>query len=186
MGLKTTREARTYLTIREGKVAKKEGEEWVYFNGIEGYIREISTRESKYGTELLVVIEDDQTYQLAIRIKGDDPKMKQSNYFISFAHIAPNIDVNSKVELIPSLKIEGDRKRSALYIRQNGQFLKWAYKKGDGMPEPEELTNKKGEVISTDWSEVEAFRLDKVNELNARLSLGAAAPVEEVDDDLPF
>lgn len=189
MGLKTSKEARTYLSIREGKVARKDGEQWVLYNSIEGYLREIGTRDTKYGTELLLTIEDDKMYQLAIRIKGDDPKMKQSNYFISFAHIAPNINVMQKIELIPSLKIEGDKKRSALYIRQGGQFLKWAYKKGEGMPEPEELTNKKGEVISTDWSEVEAFRLDKVNELNARIGQIFSAPKEEIadiEDDLPF
>jgi hypothetical protein len=198
MALKTTAAAKTYLSIREGKVAKKEGEQWILFNSLEGYLREIGTRETKYGTELLLTIEDDELYQLSLRIKGDDPKMKQSNYFISFAHISPNIDVNQKTELIPSLKVEDDKKRSALYIKQNGSFLKWAFKKGDGMPEPESLTNKKGEVISIDWSEVEIFRMDKVNELNARLKTVVppvyVAPVktEEApisfgeDDDLPF
>jgi hypothetical protein len=200
MALKTTQAAKTYLSIREGKVAKKQGEEWVLFNSLEGFLKEISTRETKYGTELQLTIEDDELYVFSVRIKGDDPKMKQSNYFISFAHIAPNIDVNQKIEFIPSLKIEDDKKRSALYIRQNGNFLKWAYKKGDGMPEPESLTNKKGEVISVDWSEVETFRMDKVNELSARLK--GAIPVNLMDkeesglnpfsesmndgDDLPF
>ena len=193
MALKTTSEAKTYLSIREGKVAKKQGEEWVLFNSLEGFLKEISTRETKYGTELQLTIQDDQLYVFSLRIKGDDPKMKQSNYFISFAHIAPNIDVNQKIELIPSLKIEDDKKRSALYIRQNGTFLKWAYKKGDGMPEPESLTNKKGEVISVDWSEVETFRMDKVKELSQRLK--GAIPVAPIsnegiqdfpEDDLPF
>jgi len=190
MALKTTAAAKTYLSIREGKVAKKDGEQWILFNSLEGYLREIGTRETKYGTELLLTIEDDELYQLSLRIKGDDPKMKQSNYFISFAHISPNIDVNQKIELIPSLKVEDDKKRSALYIKQNGSFLKWAFKKGQGMPEPESLTNKKGEVISVDWSEVETFRMDKVNELNARLKtvapIAISTPIKGEESHIPF
>jgi len=64
-----------------------------------------------------------------------------------------------------------DKKRSALFLKQNGETMKWAYKVGqDGVPAPEELKNKKGEVISVDWSEVEAYRVDKVNEFSKNLT----------------
>jgi hypothetical protein len=43
------------------------------------------------------------------------------------------------------------------------------------MPDPEEVFNKKGELISIDWSEVEAFRMDKINEFHARVKEAAAA-----------
>jgi hypothetical protein len=115
-------------------------------------------------------LEDDQMYQLQIRMKGEEPS-KQTAYFIAFAHCCPAIDPNQRVEFIPNLKIVDDKKRSALFLKQNGETMKWAYKVGqDGVPAPEELKNKKGEVISVDWSEVEAYRVDKVNEFTKNLT----------------
>jgi hypothetical protein len=183
MGLNKESARKTYLTIRDGKIAKKVGEEFEFYNSVEGYITGLSTRETQYGTELNVAMTDGgENFQLQIRIKGvEQPGQasKQSSYFISFAHCAPNIDVNQKVEFIPNLKIVDEKKRSALFLKQNGETLKWAYKKGDGvMPEPEEVHNKKGELISIDWSEVETFRMNKVNELNARLKTATLPKVE--------
>lgn len=183
----------TYLSIRDGKIAKKVGEEYEFYSSVSGHLMGLSTKEGKYGDELLVDLKDgDENYRLQIRIKGNDAG-KQSSYFISFAHCAPNIDPSKELTLIPSLKIVDERKRAALFLEQGGEIMKWAYKKGEGMPEPEEVFNKKGELISTDWSEVESFRLDKVNELNSRINksanaLEASSVKQEVqaDDDLPF
>jgi len=199
MALKEKTTPLVYLTIREGKIAKKEGEKYILFDSVEGYIRGISTRDHKYGTDLCVTLEDDQMYQLQIKLKGEEATSKQTSYFIAFAHCCPAINPHQKVEFIPNLKIVDDKKRSALFIKQNGEVLKWAYKVGqEGVPAPEELKNKKGEVISVDWSEVEAYRVDKVNEFAA--TLAPAVPNDIVtdyavnpyvespqdDDDLPF
>ena len=198
MALKEKTTPLVYLTIREGKIAKKEGETYVLFDSVEGYIRGISTREHKYGTDLCIQLEDDQMYQLQVRLKGEEPS-KQTAYFIAFAHCCPAINPHQKVEFIPSLKIVEDKKRSALFLKQNGEILKWAYKVGqDGVPAPEELKNKKGEIISVDWSEVEAYRVDKVNEFSKNLApavprdivkeYGVNPHSESIndDDDLPF
>lgn len=197
MGLKANTGKKTYLSIREGKIAKKDGEQYLMFDSIEGYLVGLSTRDGKYGTELCIDIKDDELYQLQIRIKGEDGG-KQTTHFISFAHCSPNIDVSKKIEFIPSLKIVEDKKRSALFFKQGGEILKWAFKRGEGMPDPEEVFNKKGELVSVDWSEVEAFRLDKVNELAARVSeskefnnmvAGPSVTEDTPDaesDDLPF
>jgi hypothetical protein len=196
MALKEKTTPLVYLTIREGKIAKKEGDKYILFDSVEGYIRGISTREHKYGTDLCINLEDDQMYQLQIKMKGEEATSKQTAYFIAFAHCCPAIDPHQRVEFIPNLKIVDDKKRSALFIKQNGEVLKWAYKVGqEGVPAPEELKNKKGEVISVDWSEVETYRVDKVNEFVANLA--PAVPNDIVkdyavnsnipdDDDLPF
>lgn len=56
----------------------------------------------------------------------------------------------------------------------------------DGMPEPEVMEKKSGEKVY-DWSERDAFLLDKVNELNARVnSSDSNDDSAELDDDLPF
>jgi hypothetical protein len=199
MALKEKTTPLVYLTIREGKIAKKVGEAYHLFDSVEGYIRGISTRDHKYGTDLCVTLEDDQMYQLQIKMKGEEPTSKQTAYFIAFAHCCPAINPHQRVEFIPSLKIVDDKKRSALFLKQNNEVLKWAYKVGqEGVPAPEELKNKKGEVISVDWSEVEAYRVDKVNEFTKNLAPAvpndivtdhAVNPYVESpqdDDDLPF
>jgi hypothetical protein len=198
MALKEKTTPVTYLTIREGKIAKKEGDSYVLFDSVEGFIRGISTRKHLYGTDLCITLEDDEMYQLQVRMKGEEPS-KQTAYFIAFAHCCPAINPHQRVEFIPSLKIVDDKKRSALFLKQNGEILKWAYKVGqDGVPAPEELKNKKGEVISTDWSEVEAYRVDQVNLFSKNLApavprdivreYGVNPHSESMDDsdDLPF
>lgn len=196
MALKEKTTPLVYLTIREGKIAKKVGETYHLFDSVEGYIRGISTRDHKYGTDLCINLEDDQMYQLQIKMKGEDSG-KQTSYFIAFAHCCPAINPHQKVEFIPNLKIVDDKKRSALFLKQNGEVLKWAYKIGqEGVPAPEELKNKKGEVISTDWSEVEAYRVDKVNEFSKTLApavpndivsdFGVNSNVADEESDLPW
>lgn len=197
MALKEKTTPLVYLTIREGKIAKKVGETYHLFDSVEGYIRGISTRDHKYGTDLCITLEDDQMYQLQIKMKGEEPTSKQTAYFIAFAHCCPAINPHQKVEFIPNLKIVDDKKRSALFLKQNGEVLKWAYKVGqEGVPSPEELKNKKGEVISVDWSEVEAYRVDKVNEFSKNLApivpndivsdFGVNPHIADEESDLPW
>lgn len=207
MGLNKGLGAREYLNIREGKIAKYLGDKkYELFDSVEGYIVGMSTRDTQYGQVLNIDLQDDKLYQLQIRIKGEDKPGqtgKQTSYFIAFAHCSPNIDPTKKVEFSPSLKEIDGKKRSALFISQENQIIKWAFKKGEGMPEPEEVFNKKGELISLDWSEVEAFRMDKINEFHSRIKEVAHAnkllagdssetevKEEEVvsfdSDDLPF
>ena len=204
MGLNKGLGAREYLSIREGKIAKYLGDKkYELFDSVEGYIVGMSTRDTQYGQQLCIDIKDDVVYQLQIRIKGEEkPGMaaKQTSYFIAFAHCAPNIDPTKKVTFTPSLKEVDGKKRSALFLSQDGETLKWAFKKGEGMPEPEEVFNKKGELVSIDWSEVETFRMNKVNEFNAKIKevahvnnlMSEPDILDEVqeetveDDDLPF
>ena len=205
MGLNKGLGAREYLTIREGKIAKYLGDKkYELYDSVEGYIVGMSTRDTQYGQMLCIDLKDDVVYQLQIRIKGEEKPgvaAKQTSYFIAFAHCSPNIDPTKKVTFIPSLKEIDGKKRSALFLNQNGETIKWAFKKGEGMPEPEEVFNKKGELVSIDWSEVETFRMNKVNEFHSRVQevahvnnlMSAPDTLEETpevtveeDDDLPF
>lgn len=204
MGLTKGTGTREYLTIREGKIAKYLGDKkYELFDSVEGYILGLSTRETQYGTNLCIDLLDDKVYQLQIRIKGEErpgQQAKQTSHFIALAHCSPSIDPSRKVSFSPSLKEIDGIKRSAMFIAQDGQTLKWAFKKGEGMPEPESVYNKKGELVSVDWSEVEVFRMDKINEFGARVQavrhvnelMGTQSETTEApiitndDDDLPF
>ena len=174
--------SKIYLTIREGKVARRVGEEWQQYNSVSGKIREIGTRENKFGEQECFVILDDagERYQLQLK--------QNSSYFRAFASMAMNVDVSKAIEFIPLLKEENGKKQVGLILMQDGNAIKWAHTKGNpnGMPAPEVLEKKSGEKVY-DWSERDAFLLDKVNELNARVNGGSAdADTAEVDDDLPF
>jgi len=173
--------SRTYLTIREGKVARKDGENWKLYDSIEGTIDELSTRENKFGEQELCINMHDglDNYQLQLKQNG--------SYFRAFASMAQNITPGGRIEFIPVLKEENGRKNVGLILKQDGQIVKWAHTKSNpnGMPEPEVMTKKSGEKIY-DWSERDAFLVDKVNELNARISSNVAQPVQEEQDDLPF
>jgi len=196
MGLKNGLGKRTYLGIREGKIAKNIGEKkYELYDSFEGVIVGMSTRDGMYGQELCLDLKDGgEVYQLQLRIKGEDKPgqlAKQTSHFIAFAHCCPIIDPTKPVEFIPSLKIVDDKKRAALFLKQNGETLKWAFKKGDGMPDPEEVFNKKGELVSVDWSEVETFRMNKVNEFSAKVkeaasfnNMMASEVVQDSSDDL--
>lgn len=206
MGLKNGLGKRTYLAIREGKIAKNIGDKkYELYDSFEGTIVGISTRDGMYGQELCLDLKDNgEVYQLQLRIKGEDKPgqlAKQTSHFIAFAHCCPIIDPTKPIEFIPSLKIVDEKKRAALFLKQNGETLKWAFKKGEGMPDPEEVFNKKGELVSIDWSEVETFRMNKVNEFSAKVreaasfnNMMASEVVEDSsedltpleDDDLPF
>ena len=196
MGLKNGLGKRTYLTIREGKIAKNIGDKkYELYDSFEGVIVGMSTKDGLYGQELCLDLKDGgEVYQLQLRIKGEDKPgqlAKQTSHFIAFAHCCPIIDPTKPIEFIPSLKVVDDKKRAALFLKQNGETLKWAFKKGEGMPDPEEVFNKKGELVSVDWSEVEAFRMDKVNEFSAKVreaasfnNMMASEVVEESSEDL--
>jgi hypothetical protein len=178
MGLKNGTAMKTWLSIREGKIALKNGETFTLFDSIEGYLKGLSTRDGKFGVELHVLLQDGDTlYDLNIPVKDHPSPGKNTShtsYFRAFAHLAPNIDVTKPVEIIPSLKIVNEKKQSTLFVSQNDAPLKWAYKAGDGvMPRAEEIKNSKGEVLALDWSEVEKFRMDKVDELNQRIMASA-------------
>jgi len=175
--------SKIYLSIREGKVARKDGDQWVLYNSVAGRLHEVGTRENKFGEQECFIVLDDlgERYQLQVK--------QGSSYFRAFASMANNIDVDAPLEFVPMLREENGKKNVGLILMQNGKAVKWAHTKNEpnGMPGPEVMTKKSGEKIY-DWSERDAFLMDRVNALNARI--GNVSEVEssipDIEDDLPF
>ncbi len=202
----------TYLTIYNGKLCKrvpqptktsqtrvnKQGKtvHEEFYKGWKGRITAIEVREHKeYGKFWNVTLTDEE---------GD--VIIQMNYSSSFSQAflktLPNIDLKSDIVFTPSVKQEGDKKKSTVFINQHGQSVKWAYSKEtpNGIPA---LSQKKVKgKVTWDDSEILEFLEEMVkNDIVPKLPKGAtptgsakkSEPVdseeeaEEVNpDDLPF
>jgi hypothetical protein len=130
---------------RVNKNAKTVFEE--FYDYIDGIITSITIKDGDYGKFWIVTLEDGghtQTLQI----------QASSGFGNGFLKALPNVDLNSKVKLIPSTKQEGDKKKSTMFISQHGNPVKWFFTKDtpNGLPE---LTQKKvkGKLI---WDDSEA------------------------------
>ena len=138
MGAIQSNSAVVYLTISDGKICRrvqsptstskqrttKDGrivnEE--HYNGWMGKITNIQTRESDYGKEWNVTI-DDGTIPAQLQFKYS------SGYASSFLKALPNVNFDVPVTLTPKITIDGEKKRTTLFINQDGKAVKWYYTK---------------------------------------------------------
>lgn len=171
MGAINNNAAIIYLTITDGKLCRRissPSETSVervnklgkvvheeFYRGWSGKITNIETRESDYGKDWNVTIEDGESTAV-IQFKYS------SGYASSFLKALPNVDPNENVTLSPKLTIEGDKKRAALFISQNGKGVKWYYTKDtpNGIP-PMQKVKIKG-IEQWDDSEMMEFLEDMV------------------------
>jgi enoyl-[acyl-carrier-protein] reductase (NADH) len=82
---------------------------------------------------------------------------------------------------------------NSTYIENNGQKLEWKYQPEFLNAKVEKLQNKKGEVVSTDFTELDAFFKQQIqdvlmNKLNPNVDLLDDVKHEDTTDvkDLPF
>jgi hypothetical protein len=150
MGSINNNAAIIYLTITDGKICRKvtspttTSRERVnkmgkviheeFFKGWAGKITNIETRESDYGKDWNITIEDaDSTALLQFKYS--------SGYASSFLKALPNVDLGLDVEIIPKLTIDGEKKRGSIILSQNGKGVKWFYTKDtpNGIPSMQKI-----------------------------------------------
>lgn len=114
-----------------------------------------------------------------------------SGYSSAFLKTLPNVDLDSEVIITPNLKIEGDKKKTSLFVTQHGEALKWAFTKDNpnGLPELKQI-KVKGK-ITWDDSDVMEFLEKVVNtqilpQLKSFKKVAAEIGDEEEKDDAPF
>jgi|ERR1051325_2278605 hypothetical protein len=194
-----------YLTITNGQICRKvpkptsKSKERVnkngvtvheeYYKGWKGKITAIAVRDHKdYGKFWNVTLTDQD---------GDAILQMQysSGYASAFLKMLPNVDLNSDVIITPNLKIEGDKKKSGLFITQHGVPVKWHYTQTtpNGLPELKKIKVKGKETW--DDSDMAEFLENMVNaEIVPKLGKSAAVAsdnvpydAEEIEkEDLPF
>ena len=115
-------------TSRVNKMGREVHEE--FYDSLTGILKDVSTKESEYGKFWVVKMESDGVlYQIEMNYSG--------GYAASFLKTIPNADLTKEFTITPKLTIEGDKKKSVLFVNQMQKGLKWFFTRDNpnGMPE---------------------------------------------------
>lgn len=152
---------------RVNKVGREVHE--LFYDSLEGVIKSIGTKESDYGKFWVLKLESGGiVYQLEFNYSG--------GYAASFLKALPNADLTRQLILIPKLTVEGDKKKSVLFISQDGKGLKFYFTKDtpNGMPELQKIKVKGKET----WDDSERM------EFLEKFATGLFTT--KVEEDTPF
>lgn len=171
---------------KNGKTVHEE-----YCKGWKGRITAITVRDHpEFGKFWNITLTDDQ---------GDAILQMNysSGYSAAFLKMLPNVDLNADVVVTPSLKKEGDKNKTSLFITQHGVPVKWYYTKDDpkGLP-PLKKIKVKGKD-QWDDSDIMEFLENMVNtEIIPKIGISSSSAIasdvleveaEEIEkDELPF
>ena len=196
MGLNNTSNNVTYLSVQNGKIAKRVQLETLesksrtiessgkvvheeLFDSITGIMTAIVTREGNFGKELQITLTDDRPYVLQLKLSSGPAS--------SFLRALPNVELSKPVTLIPKIEMKGEVKRTSVIIAQGSKGVKWAFTKdspGD-LPAMKKI-KVKGKDVWDDSEQLEYFE-KMITDINNKLS-AIVPPVEnaEATHDLPF
>ncbi len=125
---------RSYKEKVEGSVSRinKAGREVheMFYDSLEGIIKGVDTKDGDYGKFLVVNVESNGVnYQLEMNYS--------SGYSASFLKTLPNVKLSDIVTITPKLTIEGDKKKSVIFLNQGRVGIKWYFTKDNpnGMPD---------------------------------------------------
>jgi hypothetical protein len=165
--------------LTKGPNAGKIVHEEVY-SFVEGLITDIQTKDSDYGKSWLVTIEDEkEKYVLQMDYS--------SGYSSAFLKALPNVDLSQKVKLSPKMTVEGDKKKTTLFINQHGAAAKHFYTKDNPNGLPQMVQKKVKGKMQWDDSEMMEFFENMVNtQILPKLKGVAAELGEEKEEEAPF
>ena len=194
MGAIQSNSAIIYLTISDGKICRRVKSPTVnsverhtkdgklvneeFYTGWRGQITAIETRESDYGKEWIVSIKDnDGMAQLSFKYS--------SGYASSFLKALPNVNLASEVTITPKVTIEGEKKRTTIFLNQNGNPVKWYYTKDNqnGCPGLKQVKVKG--VMTWDDSDMMEFLEQMVKEKMSKVVNVAISDSDDLEE-LPF
>lgn len=113
----------------------------IFKDSFTGKLINIRTRDGSYGKSWEFDFKDaEEVYTLQLSFSN--------SYATNLLKILPNADLTKEMKIQPSEKIEDGKKKSSLFISQDGVTLKHAYTKDNpnGMPPMEQVTVKGQQV----------------------------------------
>lgn len=168
---------RSYKEKVEGSVSRinKAGREVheMFYDSLEGIIKSVDTKDGDYGKFLVVNVESNGVnYQLEMNYS--------SGYSASFLKTIPNVKLSDIVTITPKLTIEGDKKKSVIFLNQGRVGIKWFFTKDNpnGMPD---LTKVKIKGKET-WDDSDRMEFLE----NYAKSLFGGSKAEPVEEEAPF
>jgi len=199
MGLKTSGGGTIYLSIQNGKIARRVQEPTAtsksrviegsgkliheeLYDSVEGVMTGIATREGNYGKELLITINDQvDSYQLQIKLSSSPAS--------AFLRALPNVAIGCPLLIIPKIQEKDGIRRTSIVLSQYNKGVKWAFTKDNpGDLPPMKKIKVKGKETWDDSEQLEYFEkmiAEYSNKLKATGTL--ALGVEPLDDDgIPF
>jgi len=167
---------RSFKEKVEGSVSRvnKAGREVheMFYDSLEGIIKSVDTKDGDYGKFLVVNVESNGVnYQLEMNYS--------SGYSASFLKTLPNVKLSDRVTITPKLTIEGDKKKSVIFLNQGGG-LKWFFTKDNpnGMPD---LTKVKIKGKET-WDDSDRMEFLE----NYAKSLFGGSKAQAIEEEAPF
>ena len=128
-------------TNKNGKVVHEES-----YGYVEGHITDISTKENDMGKFWVVTINDSGTeYKLEFNYSGGVAG--------AFLKALPNVDLAEPVRISPKLTVDGDKKKTTVFLNQHGKAAKWFWTKDNPGELPQMKKIKVKGVESWDDSE---------------------------------
>ena len=168
---------RSYKEKVEGSVSRvnKAGREVheMFYDSLEGIIKSVDTKDGDYGKFLVVNVESNGVnYQLEMNYS--------SGYSASFLKTLPNVKLSDIVTITPKLTIEGDKKKSVIFLNQGRVGIKWFFTKDNpnGMPD---LTKVKIKGKET-WDDSDRMEFLE----NYAKSLFGGSKAEPIEEEAPF
>jgi len=164
-------------TSRVNKMGREVHEE--FYDSLTGILKDVSTKESEYGKFWVVKMESDGVlYQIEMNYSG--------GYAASFLKTIPNADLTKEFTITPKLTIEGDKKKSVLFVNQMQKGLKWFFTRDNpnGMPELAKI-KVKGKDTWDDSDRMEFLENYMKTEILPKLN-NKSSQVTDYMDETPF
>jgi len=190
MGLET-RTGGNYITILDGKLCQRVPEGTAgsvervnkvgntvhekFYDSFTGKLVGISVQDGNYG----------KTWNFSFRDNGElyTLQLSYSNSFATaFLKQLPNVDLTKVMKVSPSVKEVDGKKRSSLFINQDGQTIKHAYTKENpnGMPDLEQVTVK-GEKVWDDTKRIDFLHEMVMSNIVPKLADDTVAPETDAE-----
>jgi hypothetical protein len=194
MGAIQSNSATIYLTISDGRICRRVKSPTAtsverhtktgnlvheeFYKGWAGKITDIQTRESEYGKDWVVSIEDNDGIAL-LSFKYS------SGYAASFLKALPNVDLSKEVTITPKVTIEGEKKRTTIFLNQSGNPVKWFYTKDNmnGCPGLQQVKVKG--VLTWDDSDMMEFLEQMVKNKMSKTTNNVSFDTDDLDE-IPF
>lgn len=183
-----------YLSVSDGKIVRRFKEPTAQskartnkmgntvheesYDYVEGMITGITVRDSDYGKFWCVNIQDGaDSYILQFQYSGGNAN--------SFLKSIPNADLRKPIRIRPAVEIDGDKKRSKLFLVQDDKALRWFWTKENPGQMPNLKKIKIKGVEQWDDSDMMEFLEAYVAE-HITPQLGGAISNAQEDEDVPF